>query len=436
MFCVGTYLKMKLNYECINMLFYKLNPYNRYIFIFLLILNFIVSVEVKSEPEQIIESNQGFLASEMFCADRNYPVPTMSRGDRNYTKDCYKIGSFTNMERLFRYKKILKSKKKYTFDYSKEQNTNSFKNAFSNLIENYPITAIIVAKNNKIVTEYYGYSRNQAQHFASFSIHKSFNAILIGIAHHQNLIKNLDVRAVKYLQELRNSEWASVTIRQLLTMTSGIAAQQRKLIIPLLFGNSEILQVVKNQDSRVAPSGKIFSYNDANTLILGKVIERVFDKPWNKVFEDQIWRRIGAEDNASVLTSESGEVLTNAFFNARPRDYMRLGLLMANDGQNLFGNQVVPISWVNKMLGKGEEFVGCPIGPGENCPGLGPLGYTYQTWRSPTGSAIFFMGKYGQLILIHPASNTVAVILSATKSGRLVHIFTEEMKLFLRELIS
>jgi CubicO group peptidase (beta-lactamase class C family) len=407
---------------------------HKLIVIFFLIVNCAITVAVKSDPTQTIKSKHGFFANEMFCGDRNYPIPTMTKGDRDFTKDCYKIGSFTNMESLFNSKKILKSEKLYSLEYANIANTSRLKIALADLIDNYPLIALIVAKNNKIVTEYYGYSRKANQRFASFSMHKSLNALLIGIAYEQRLIKNLDEPVVEYLEELSNTEWASITIRQLLTMTSGIKVEQRKMLVPLLFGNSKILELVINQDSRVSPPGNIFSYNDANTLILGKVIERVFNKTWNKVFESEVWLKIGSEDNASVLTSERGEVLTNAFFNARPRDYLRLGLLMVNNGKNFLGEQLISINWMNKMFGRDPEFTDCPIGAGKNCPGLGPFGYTYQTWRTPSGSAIFFMGKYGQLIFVHPASKTVAVILSATKSGRWVHVFTKEMKIFLREL--
>ena len=401
---------------------------------FLLILICSITVEALADPTRIIESKRGFLASRLFCADRNYPIPSMAKGDRDFTKDCYKIGSFTNMERLFNNKKILKSEQPYSLEYATVTNNNRFKSVLADLIASYPLTALIVAKNNKIVTEYYGYSRTPDQRFASFSMHKSLNALLIGIAYDKSLIKNLDEPVVEYIEELSDTEWSSITMRQLLTMTSGMKAEQRKMLVPLLFGDSGIMEEIIKHDSSIAPPGNVFSYNDANTLILGKVIERVFNKPWNKVFESEIWRKIGSEDDANVLTNKSGEVLTNAFFNARARDYMRLGLMMANNGRNFLGEQLISINWMNKMFGRDKEFIDCPIGAGNNCPGLGPFGYTYQTWRNPSGSAIFFMGKYGQLILIHPASKTVAVILSATKSGRWVHIFTKEMKLFLREL--
>jgi CubicO group peptidase (beta-lactamase class C family) len=397
------------------------------------IANIFVTLETKSEPIKAIESDRGFLAREMFCADRGYPIPTMEDGDRNYTKDCYKVGSFTNMEQLFKNKKILKSEEKYNLEYAEGNNKNKFNDALSNLIENYPITALLVAKDNKIITEYYGYGRKPTQHFASFSMHKSFNALLIGIALDQKLIKSIDEPIIEYIEEFSNSEWGAVTIRQLLSMTSGIKPEQRKLIIPLLFGNGSVIDMLKNVGDRITPPGTVFSYNDANTLILSKIIERVFNKGWHEAFASEIWSKLGVEDNASVLTSRKGEVLANAFFNARPRDYMRLALLMVNEGRNLLGDQVIPIKWANKILGEGEEFSGCPIGPGMNCPGLGPLGYTYQTWRSSSGTSIFFLGKYGQLIFVHPASNAVVVILSTAKSGRLGDIFTKELKIFLRQ---
>ena len=82
---------------------------HKLIVIFFLIVNCAITVAVKSDPTQTIKSKHGFFANEMFCGDRNYPIPTMTKGDRDFTKDCYKIGSFTNMESLFNSKKILKS---------------------------------------------------------------------------------------------------------------------------------------------------------------------------------------------------------------------------------------------------------------------------------------------------------------------------------------
>jgi CubicO group peptidase (beta-lactamase class C family) len=80
-----------------------------------------------------------------------------------------------------------------------------------------------------------------------------------------------------------------------------------------------------------------------------------------------------------------------------------------------------------KISGEGEEFEGCPIGPGIKCPGIGSFGYTYQTWRTPCGKSVFFLGKYGQMIMFTPSTNIAVVILSTTKSGKLQHLFTKEL---------
>jgi len=49
-----------------------------------------------------------------------------------------------------------------------------------------------------------------------------------------------------------------------------------------------------------------------------------------------------------------------------------------------------------KISGEGEEFEGCPIGPGVKCPGIGSFGYTYQTWRTPSGKVYFFLVNMGK----------------------------------------
>jgi hypothetical protein len=312
----------------------------------------LVATEGKSEDVRAVESNQGFLANEMFCADRGYPLPTMDNGDKNYTKDCYKVGSFTNMERLFPHKKISKSGLLYNLKYSEKPSSHQLSTAVHALIDSYPLTSLIITKNNKIITEYYGYGRKPQQHFASFSMHKSLNALLIGIALEKKLIKNIEDPIISYVHELKHTGWETVTIQQALTMTSGIKANQKKLILPILFGNETIIESVKKYDERISAAGSIFHYNDANTLVLGQIIERVFKKDWDQVFRDEIWSKIGAEDSASVIISKPGEILTNSFFNARPRDYMRLALLMTNNGKNFLGHQIIPSKWVKKYLAK------------------------------------------------------------------------------------
>ena len=90
--------------------------------------------------------------------------------------------------------------------------------------------------------------------------------------------------------------------------------------------------------------------------------------------------------------------------NAVLRDYARLGLLLAHDG-NWRGRRIVPTAWIREATTVRPE-------QGHLKPGVATpfLGYGYQTWILPGDRRMFLLsGVRGQAILIDPASRLVLV---------------------------
>jgi len=56
----------------------------------------------------------------------------------------------------------------------------------------------------------------------SFSMAKTFTAMLVGIAHGKGLIRSLDDKASDYWPEIADSAYGQTTIRNLLRMSSGV----------------------------------------------------------------------------------------------------------------------------------------------------------------------------------------------------------------------
>ena len=80
-------------------------------------------------------------------------------------------------------------------------------------------------------------------------------------------------------------------------------------------GRNNLKSVFKRQT--VQP-GKSFLYNDANSYVLGMITEEIFDKKQGDLISEFIWRKIGAEANAKILTTKSGQHLVSANILARP----------------------------------------------------------------------------------------------------------------------
>ena len=84
-------------------------------------------------------------------------------------------------------------------------------------------TAFLVIHDDELLYEKYfdGYDKNSIQ--TSFSMAKSFASALVGIAIDEGHIKSVDEPITNYIFELREKDkrFGSITIRNLLTMSSG-----------------------------------------------------------------------------------------------------------------------------------------------------------------------------------------------------------------------
>ena len=81
---------------------------------------------------------------------------------------------------------------------------------------------LLVLQDGKIRLERYGLGFGPEGHWTSFSVAKSITSTLVGAAIQDGHIESLDTPIVRYLPELADSAYDGVSVRQLLTMTSGV----------------------------------------------------------------------------------------------------------------------------------------------------------------------------------------------------------------------
>lgn len=128
---------------------------------------------------------------------------------------------------------------------------------------------------------------------------------------------------------------------------------------------------------------------------------------------EKLWQQLGAEDDAAWLLDWSGMEIAHAGFNARLRDFARLGEMLANDGA-LNGKQIIDKEYLleatdyHRQPGYLQPFVAERWGGG----------YCYQFWVWPYKNRTFGMhGAFGQMVIVQPASKIVIVMTSAGKAA-------------------
>ena len=82
--------------------------------------------------------------------------------------------------------------------------------------------ALLIVHDGKLRLERYGLDFGAAGRWTSFSVAKSFTSTLVGAAIRDGAIRSMDDKVSTYIPQMKGSAYDDVSIRQLLTMTSGV----------------------------------------------------------------------------------------------------------------------------------------------------------------------------------------------------------------------
>jgi len=301
-------------------------------------------------------------------------------------------------------------------------------------------TGLLVLKDGKIVAEHYRYDRKETDLLLSFSMAKTVTALLIGIAADKGHIKSLDDPAENYIPELKGSAYGTTTVRQLLRMSSGVKWVEKydgkddmatlgRTMSGAIPGGP--LKFLASFHERVVPPGEKPVYSSSETFVLGYVLTRAAGKDVATLTSEWLWKPLGAEADSAWRISTDGQEQTLGGFNATLRDYARLGLLLARDGE-IGGRQVVPKEYV--LDATSAERQPSAFRPGASMP---YYGYGYQTWLFPMRERSFaFLGIYGQCIFVQPSTGIVMVQTAVNKLPKDVDANLERNALWLGVLAS
>jgi CubicO group peptidase (beta-lactamase class C family) len=284
-----------------------------------------------------------------------------------------------------------------------------------------PATGLLIARDDTILVERYQYGRTDRDRFTSWSMAKTVTAMLVGIAIAEGRIRSVDDLAAAYVPALAGTEYGRTSLRDLLQMSSGVRFTEEysgedditKLVLDtyIQVGPGGVGAVTPFNE-RVAPSGTKFYYASVETQVLGFVLRSVTGRPVAEYLQEKIWDPIGAEADATWLIDRTGQESTYCCINAVLRDYARLGLLLAHEG-NWRGRQIIPAAWIKDATTVRADQP--HLRPGVATP---YFGYGYQTWIFPGERRMFaFLGVRGQAIYVDPQSRLVLVHTAVRKQS-------------------
>jgi len=267
--------------------------------------------------------------------------------------------------------------------------------------------AFMVIQNDTVIYERYFKGYQHDSMVTSFSIAKSFDSALIGIAIGDGYIKSVNDPITDYLPELaeRDPRFRDIQIRHLLMMASGLRFDDDTILLAqddnLTYAFDNLRHLALTETEVVEQPGVTFLYNNYNPLLLGMILERATGKSVTAYLQEKIWDPIGMEYDGSwsLDSEESGFEKMESGINARPVDFAKFGRLYLNGG-NWSGIQVIPAEWVAVSTQDNGLIQDAPIY------------YGYMWWGekcNPDSQDFLAVGNYGQYIYISPAKNLIIV---------------------------
>ena len=267
---------------------------------------------------------------------------------------------------------------------------------------------ILVLQNGKVRLEKYAMGHGPDRRWTSFSVAKSVTSTLVGAAVKDGYIKSLDDPVVRYIPGLRGSAYDKVSVRQILTMTSGVKWNEDytdpRSDVAQLFtvvpdkGVDSTVSYMRKLPQEAAPGTK-WVYKTGETNLIGVLVTSATHKTLAQYMSEKIWRPYGMEKDAVWMIDDRGQEAGGCCLSMTLRDYGRMGEFMRGGGM-AGGKPVLPRGWIKDATHK-QADIGDP-----------GRGYGYQWWTNDDGTYDGF-GIFGQNLHIDPARKLVIVTSSA-----------------------
>lgn len=244
---------------------------------------------------------------------------------------------------------------------------------------------------------------------------KSVTSLLVGVAHDRGLIHDLSDPVQRYWPEARGSAVGDVALADLLTMRSGLAADDD---LPDSPGNEDALDESADPAAfllatpQATAPGSVWLYNSLTAYAAGLVVEKATGRQGQDFAREVLFAPLGIErfDWASDV---GGHIKGQGNLSLSVRDMARIGQMVL-DGGRYGGRQVLSSTWI-------EDSLKSRIDIGAVDPFADGYGYFWYARALPVGDGAvdvhFASGNGGNKIYVVP-SRRIVVSVTSSAYGR------------------
>ena len=279
---------------------------------------------------------------------------------------------------------------------------------------------LLVLHKGKIIYEkYFGEGSAHKPHIA-FSVTKSFVGTLAATLAAQGKL-DPDAQIVKYVPELKDSAYGDATVREVMDMTIGVKYSENysdpkaevfdyaraggMMPLPPNYSGPRTFYEFLVKLQKEGEHGKAFAYKTSNAEVLAWIIKRASGQSMAELLSQQIWQKLGAEEDAYFMVDSIGTESGGGGLNTTLRDLARFGEMIRNKGK-FNGQQVIPEAAAAEIA-KGGDQAKFAVAGYKTLPNWS---YHDMWWHTDNANGAFAArGIYGQSIYIDPKAEMVIV---------------------------
>ena len=257
------------------------------------------------------------------------------------------------------------------------------------------IHSMIVMRHGKVVGEFYPAPFAAEYQHTQYSSSKTFVSLAVGLAIDENRLRLTDRVAAffpEYLPDTVSVRLASMTVRDLLTMTSGIKPDWGMRSRGVEWIRTFLGKPVVNEP------GEVFAYDSMVTYMLSAIVQKVTGKKVLDYLKEKLFVPMGI---SVVNWEESPEGVNTGGWglHIQSESLAKIGQLWLNGGV-WDGKQLISKEWITQMSTRQADG--------------GDYGYGYQTWMCAYPGAVRADGALGQYVIVVPEKDVVIVLTEAS----------------------
>jgi len=271
-------------------------------------------------------------------------------------------------------------------------------------LPNNEIHGVMVLRHGQVVGEMFPSPFKAEYQHILYSCSKTFVSAAVGIAIGENRLRLDDRVAVilhDKLPDVVSDNLANITVRHLLTMSSGIDPDG-------LMRNENTDWIKTYLSKPVNEPGKLFKYDSLCTYLLSAIVQevsgdKVLDYLKPRMLDPLHIQTVGWEESVAGINVGGWGM------HLQVESLAKFGQLLLQKGE-WQGKQLIPADWVEQMMSKQIDN--------------DQLGYGYQMWMCAHEGTARADGAYGQYIFVIPDKDMVVVI-TECNTGKADDVFQQ-----------